>query len=217
MIAHEMHPASHPIFQLQHCIQLPTSLASHWGHREPEHPHRRSLSTHSWAWNQRAGEVTQSPCSSLAPQSPGNQGASTGTHIQHTTGWLLNIKSQKQAQLHIVFSGSSLMPQSHPAALEEGDQPCSAQTQQALYSGFIDLHWYNLAGAYSEGILIPEGTVFMEPGCFYGVMDLGLSFLSISHWARKALEYCSTHVCEAQLVWTQQEKKFLYNRHQLHQ
>lgn len=102
------------------------------------------------------------------------------------------------------------------SSLEEGDQPCSAQTQQALYSGFIDLHWYNLAGAYSEGILIPEGTVFMEPGCFYGVMDLGLSFLSISHWARKALEYCSTQVCEAQLVWTQQEKKFLYNRHQLH-
>lgn len=48
----------------------------------------------------------------------------------------------------------------------------------------------------------------MEPRCFiYGVMDLGLSFLSTSHWTRKALEYSSTQVCEAQLAWTQQEKK----------
>lgn len=61
---------------------------------------------------------------------------------------------------------------------------------------------------------IPEGTVFMEPRCFYGVMDLGLSFLSTSHWARKAMEYSSTQVCEAQLAWTQQEKNL---RHQLHQ
>lgn len=109
------------------------------------------------------------------------------------------------------------MPQSHPEALEEGDQPCSAQTQKALYCGSIHLHWYNLAGAYSEGMLIPERTVFMEPGCFYGVMDLGLFFLSSSHWARKALEYSSTQVCEAQLAWTQQEKNFLHNRHHLHQ
>lgn len=57
----------------------------------------------------------------------------------------------------------------------------------------------------------------MEPGCFYGVMDLGLSFLSSSHWARKALEYCSTQVCEAQLAWTQKEKNLLYLRHELHQ
>lgn len=133
------------------------------------------------------------------------QRASTGAHVQHTTEWLSNTKSQKQVQSHSVLSSSSLMPES--AALEGGDQPCSAQAQQALYCGSIHLHWYNLAGAYSEGMLIPEGTVFMEPGCFYGVMDFGLSFLSTSQWARKALEYSSTQVCEAQLAWTQQEKK----------
>lgn len=72
------------------------------------------------------------------------------------------------------------------------DQSCSAQTQQALYCGFIHLHWYNLAGAYSEGILIPEETVFMEPGCFYGVKNLGLSFLLLltgpeKHWSSAVL------------------------------
>lgn len=139
MRACEMQPASHPIFQLQHCIQLPTSLASRWGRREPEHPRHRSPSTHSWAWNQRAGEVSTEPLLQPGPTEPRHsvwpQRVSSGAHIQHTTGWLSNIKLQKRAQPHIALSGSSLMSQSNPAALEEGDQPCSAQTQQALHCG----------------------------------------------------------------------------------
>lgn len=190
MRAHKIHPASHPIFQLQHCIQLPTSLASRWGRREPEHPRRQSPSTHSWAWNQRAGEVTQSPCSSLAPQS--QHWSSCPAHNR------VVIKHQVTETSSVTFCVCWLLINAiESAALEGGDQPCSAQTQQAQYCDSIHLHWYNLAADYSEGMLTPDGAVFTEPGCFYGVMDLGLSFLSTSHWARKALEYSSTQVYEA--------------------
>jgi len=120
--AKETHPAGPPIFQLRQHTQLPTSLASRWGHREPAHPPHRSPSTRSWAWKHREGKVSTeptlqpSPCGTVcAPR------ASTGAHTQQAKEQSPNIKSQKKAQRRVAPSSSPPTPRSHPAVLEEED------------------------------------------------------------------------------------------------